>query len=98
MDYRRHRARTPPPTGCSRLSCLALFAGLRRDEIDTLACKQIDFTLHTVRIDRVGVRNAEQEAMAVLSAFLIFAFRSSVLCWHIDSFARMYLVPPFHAL
>jgi len=34
-----------------RALCLALFAGLRRDEIDTLTWKQIDFANHTIRIE-----------------------------------------------
>lgn len=41
--------------------CLALFAGLRRDEIDTLTWKQIDFTNHTIRIETNEFTRAKSE-------------------------------------
>lgn len=34
-----------------RVFCLGLFAGLRRDEIDTLIWRQLDFVGHTIRIE-----------------------------------------------
>lgn len=41
--------------------CLALFAGLRRDEIDTLTWKQIDFANHTIRIETNEFTRAKSE-------------------------------------
>ncbi len=41
--------------------CLALFAGLRRDEIDTLTWKQIDFVHHLIRIETNEFTHAKSE-------------------------------------
>jgi len=41
--------------------CLALFAGLRRDEIDTLTWKQIDFANHTIRVETNEFTHAKSE-------------------------------------
>lgn len=44
-----------------RAFCLALFAGLRRDEIDTLTWKQIDFGNHVIRIETNEHTHAKSE-------------------------------------
>jgi len=44
-----------------RVFCLALFAGLRRDEIDTLTWKQIDFANHVIRIETNEFTRAKSE-------------------------------------
>lgn len=44
-----------------KILCLALFAGLRRDEIDTLAWGQIDFSNHVIRIETTEHTRAKTE-------------------------------------
>jgi integrase len=44
-----------------RVLCLALFAGLRRDEIDTLLWRQVDFENHTIRIETNEFTRAKSE-------------------------------------
>ena len=44
-----------------RAFCLALFAGLRRDEIDTLTWRQIDFANHVIRIETNEHTHAKSE-------------------------------------
>jgi len=44
-----------------RAFCLALFAGLRRDEIDTLTWKQIDFANSVIRIETNEFTRAKSE-------------------------------------
>ncbi|MEX2044955.1 MAG: tyrosine-type recombinase/integrase [Opitutus sp.] len=44
-----------------RMFCLALFAGLRRDEIDSLTWAQIDFAGHVIRIETNEFTRAKSE-------------------------------------
>lgn len=44
-----------------KIMCLALFAGLRRDEIDTLAWRQIDFANHVIRVETTEHTHAKSE-------------------------------------
>lgn len=44
-----------------QIFCLALFAGLRRDEIDTLTWKQIDFAQQLIRIETNEFTRAKSE-------------------------------------
>lgn len=44
-----------------RALCLALFAGLRRDEIDTLTWRQIDFAEHVIRVETNEFTRAKSE-------------------------------------
>jgi integrase len=44
-----------------RAFCLALLAGLRRDEIDTLTWSQIDFSAHSIRIETNEYTRAKSE-------------------------------------
>lgn len=48
-----------------RVFCLALFVGLRRDEIDTLQWSQIDFQNHTIRIETNEFTRAKSEGSEV---------------------------------
>lgn len=48
-----------------RAFCLALFAGLRRDEIDTLTWQQIDFANHVIRIETNEFTRAKSEGSEV---------------------------------
>ncbi len=44
-----------------KILCLALFAGLRRDEIDTLTWSQIDFVNHLIRVETTEHTHAKSE-------------------------------------
>lgn len=63
-----------------KVLCLALYAGLRRDEIDTLTWRQIDFergSIHIMTTEHGRVKSADSERVVDIDAGLVAILREA---------------------